>query len=397
MKAGMQLDYPKNEVKEADLSLLAGAHVAPCISIYLSAGTSVDAVKRDRGHLNELLRAAEPDLRARSMTPDEVLELIEAGRKANEVPQEPASAPVTSLALFASNGLFHSYRLPAAFASRVLVGSEFFIRPLLSFAAGSDRFFLLALSQNHVRLFEGSRFKIRELALRKTPENLREDLETFHFERETGFHTTTTPSHSANRRDKRGLVYHGAEPKPDRKERISHFFCDVEAGVAESLKGQNAPLVVATVDYLFPLYEKANTYAHLLGESISGNPDLLSPNALHSAAWKLAEKNIEAAHAKAFSVYQGHINSERTSTNVRKVVAEANSGHVRFLFVSQGAEQWGSLVPPDTVHVHAQREPGDDELLNLAAVLTIRNGGRVFVVPPDKLPQGATVAAVLRF
>jgi hypothetical protein len=59
-------------------------------------------------------------------------------------------------------------------------------------------------------------------------------------------------------------------------------------------------------------------------------------------------------------------------------------------------EQWGSLVLPETVHLHSGQEPGDDELLNLAAVLTLRHEGPVYVVPPDELREGASLAAVFR-
>jgi hypothetical protein len=96
-------------------------------------------------------------------------------------------------------------------------------------------------------------------------------------------------------------------------------------------------------------------------------------------------------------VYQAHINSSRTSSNLRKVVIAAERGLVRFLFLPSEGEQWGSLAAPETVHVHNKQEPGDDELLNLAAVLTIRRGGHVYVVPPNELPEGAEVAAVFRF
>jgi len=96
-------------------------------------------------------------------------------------------------------------------------------------------------------------------------------------------------------------------------------------------------------------------------------------------------------------VYHEHVNTPLTSSNLRDVLAAAERGIIRSLFIPTTGERWGSLVPPATVHLHVKEEPGDDELLNLAAVLTIRHGGHVYVVPPEKLSEGADVAAVFRF
>ncbi|CAD5939922.1 hypothetical protein PCC9214_01853 [Planktothrix tepida] len=49
------------------------------------------------------------------------------------------------------------------------------------------------------------------------------------------------------------------------------------------------------------------------------------------------------------------------------------------------------------LNVHPEAEPGDDDLLNLAAVQTLLNGGIVYAVPPDSVPDEARLAAVFRY
>ncbi len=195
--------------------------------------------------------------------------------------------------------------------------------------------------------------------------------------------------------NQKGAIFHG--PSVTNKDRLIHFFRDVDLGVVSTLKNQEAPLIVAAVEYLFPIYKEANTYPHLLEDMIPGNPDLLTPDALHAASWKIVQSRASEAEARAFEVYEEHINTPLTSSNLRKVIAAAASGRVRFLFVPSTGEQWGLFQPPETVHIHEKNEPGDDELLNLAAILTLRHGGRVHVVPANGLHQGAEVAAVFRF
>lgn len=268
-----------------------------------------------------------------------------------------------------------------------MVGKEFLVRPVLPLIPTHDRFFVLALSQKHVRLFEGSRTGMEDRHLQQTPENLHEDLEGLSFERRYEMHTAASVASN-----QKGAIFHG--PSVSSKDRLIHFFRDVDRGVANLLKGQEAPLIVGSVEYLFPIYKEANTYPHLLDQAIVGNPDLLSAEALHAASWKIFEKQLSNEAARALEVYKPHVNTPLTSSNLRKIVAAADRGTVRFLFLSPTGEQWGSFESPETVHLHEKQEPGDEDLLNLAAVLTLGHGGQVWVVSANELREGADIAAV---
>lgn len=377
------------ESREAECADLIARHVEPCISIYTSDCSGRDGERQCLPRLNRLLRTAESRLQKTSMTIDEAESLLTSNWRLFE---ESGASHLGSqgFAVFMSKDFFGYRRLTAPVANQVAVAHEFLVRPLLPLVPPEDHFFVLALSQNHVRLLEGSRIGICERAMHEVPGNLREDLEGLHFERHYQMHTASSPS-----AHQKGAVFHG--PSIEHKDRLIHFFRDVDRGVADSLKGQQGPLILAAVDYLFPTYREANTYPHLLDETIDGNPDLLPPNALHDAAWKIFEEQVSKASARAFAVYQEHVNTPLTSSNLREVIVAAERGVVRFLFVPSNGERWGSLGPSQTVHVHAKQEPGDGDLLNLAAILTLRHGGRVYLVPPEQLREGVDLAAVFRF
>jgi len=323
------------------------------------------------------------------MTVDEAERLLESNWQLVQG-AESADSSMQAVAIFFSKDFFGCCGLPASVVKRMVVGSEFFIRPLLPLWPMNDRFFVLALSQKRVRLFQGSRYGIEERDLQDTPENLREDLAGLSFERNYEMHTAASRASS-----QKGAIFHG--PGIQNKDRLIHFFRDVDRGVAAVLKHQDAPLIVAAVEYLFPIYREANTYPHLLEDMIPGNPDLLTQNALHAASRKIVESHASGAEARAFEVYKEHINTPLTSSNLRKVIAAAASGRVRLLFVPPTGEQWGLFQPPETVHVHDKKEPGDDELVNLAAILVLRDGGEVHIVPSDEFREGAELAAVFRF
>jgi len=83
---------------------------------------------------------------------------------------------------------------------------------------------------------------------------------------------------------------------------------------------------------------------------------------------------------------------------VREAVLAAHHGRVDVLFVALGVQMWGNFDPStNTVHVHQDSEPGDEDLLDLAAVQSILNGGTVYAVELEQVPEHAPLAAVFRY
>ncbi len=373
-------------IEASQFATLTGGHEAPCISLYTPTGAG--AAKGEFARLLELLRTAKAGLADASMTIEKAEEQLKSQWPLVEQ-NAAAHKNARGRAVFMAGNFFACHHLAEPVAERAVIGRVFFLRPLLPVMGASGRFFLLAMSQKHVALFEAWRDGIHKLNIEMVPASLHEDLEGQEFERQSQFHSAAPKSTG-----KRGSVFYGTDI--NQKERILHFLRTVDRTVARLLKGQSAPLVVAALEYLFPLYKTANTYPHLLENGVAGNPDVLAPDALHAASWKLVESHLEEAKVSALDMYKKLVNTERTSSNLREILVAAERERIRYLFVPPSGEQWGSFVLPETVHLHSQQEPGDDELLNLAAVLTLRHEGPVYVVPPEELREGAPLAAVFR-
>ena len=80
------------------------------------------------------------------------------------------------------------------------------------------------------------------------------------------------------------------------------------------------------------------------------------------------------------------------------VLRGASAKAIETLLVSAGPPRWGRFEDADGgVERHDEQEPGDEDLLNRAAVLAARGGARVYAVDPEKLPDESPVAATLRF
>jgi hypothetical protein len=295
------------------------------------------------------------------------------------------------LAAFLAPGFFRSYRLPAAFPERAVVGRHFHLKPVLPLVIRNCRFYVLAISQKQVRLLQGTEHGVHEVALDKVPQGLAEALRFTEKEEPLLFHTRPAGGGASW-----GAIFHGhGVGIDDHKADLLDYFRQVDRGLHEVLREERAPMVLAGVEYLWPIYREANRYPHLLEEGVPGSPDRLSGRELHDRAWAVVAPHFRQAHAKAAALYGQLAGTGLTSDDLEEVVRAAHAGRVELLFVARDRERWGTFDPAGgAVAVHDREEPGDEGLLNLAALYTVLHGGDVYVVGPDEVPGGAPQAAL---
>ena len=298
------------------------------------------------------------------------------------------------LATFSSVELFRRYRLPLAFDELVVVSRRFHVKPLLPLLTGDGRFYVLALSQNEVRFLESTRYSVREVELKGVPQGLAEALRYDDKEQQLQFHTPTPVG-----RGEQAAVFHGqGVGADDAKTDILRYFRQIDRGLSALLKDERAPLVLAGVHYLLPIYKEANKYAHLVDEGVLGNPEGVSAEELHDHAWAIVEPHFLKAREEAYLRYEQLAGTEQASNKLAKVVTGAYQGRIEELFVAVGIQQWGIFDSgAHRVHHHREAEPGDEDLLDFAAVHTLLHGGTVYAVAPDQVPDNTFIAAVFRY
>jgi len=156
--------------------------------------------------------------------------------------------------------------------------------------------------------------------------------------------------------------------------------------------------MLAGVDYLHPIYREVNTYPHLMGDGIGGNPERLSAKDLHALAWAVVRPYFQKAQQEAIDRYKEFASSERASNRVRKIISAAYHGRIELLFVVPDFQQWGTFDPStDELHLHKKEKTGDEDLLELAAIQTLLNGGTVYVVESGTMLDTGSLAAVFRY
>jgi hypothetical protein len=378
-----------------DLADLVAYEAEPCVSIFLPLHRFGVEMRQNSLVLKGLLRSAEVQLRDRGFAKEEVeaiLAPIEELVESSELWVEPCAG----LALFAAPGVYHAFGLDVPPKEAAIVSDRFTIRPLLPLLEADGRFYILALSIRHVRLLEADRHGVRSLDLPKLPANMRDALGSMEYYSELQVHSAS-PAAALGRR--KGVVHgHGDSDEEHFKRDLLNYFRKISDALRHGLADRDAPLVLAAVDEYLPLYRTASGDPRLLETPVHGNPDFSTDEELRQKAWPIVEPKLleEREHAlERFAKLRG---GTRTSTDLAEIVFAAREGRVETLFVDAQAERWGSCDPVRReARIHVGRAPGDEELLERAAVDTLTRGGVVHAVPPSAMPVPSLIAATLRF
>jgi hypothetical protein len=376
-----------------DVRTLLEERDGPCITIYLPMERAGKETRQNAIRFKNALRTAEARLAEHGLQEGEIEELINPLSSAfsDEAFWQYQS---DGLAIYCAPGMVQSYRLPLAFEELVVVSDRFLLKPVLQLFTGNGAFYVLALSQNAVRLLRGTRYLIDEIPLPEDmPTSREEALEQDDEERQLQFRTNVP----RNKGDAQAPAFHG-HADADERVNLLRYFLEVDRGVQEVLKDAQAPLVLFGVDYLLPLYRERNNYPHLIDDAVTGNPDTLRPEEIHAAAWEVVgpviERDVEADAAK----YRELQSADRATGDLHMALPAAAYGRVESLFVPVGVRQWGQFnMTNSTVEPHDEPQPGDEDLLDLTAAHTIINSGKVHVVAPEEIPGSGPLAAVLRY
>jgi len=366
-----------------------------CVSIYMPTHRMAAETRQDPIRLKNALAEAESRLQQLGLKATEARSLLDPVYRLS-------GSPIfwrhqgDGLAIFLSPTLFCYYRLPIAFDELLVVTRRFHIKPLLNLLAADGLFYILALSQNQVRFLQASRHSVLQIEPEEMPKGLSDALRYDVYEQRLQFHTQTAASNVPGRR---AAVYHGqGGGTDDAKENILRYFRQVDRGLQELLNEEKAPLVLSGVDYLIPLYLKANTYTHTLEKGITGNPEELSDSELHVLAWKIVEPLFLESQQQDFSRYMDLSAGPRASRDIRLILSASHEGRIEVLFVARNVRQWGSLANEGKDLVLADEQgPGMEDVLDLAAVQTILHGGTVHVITPGEMGVHGPIAAIYRY
>lgn len=371
----------------SELRTLLAEHDGPCVSLYMP--THRGGSEEDPIRFRNLLKQAEAKLAAQGMRSPEARDFLAPLQDFQEV-ADFWSHQCDGLAMFVSRDFQGVYRLPGKFHEEVQVGGLFLVTPLLPLLHGEGRFFLLALSQNHVRLFQGTKFSMSEVDLKGVPKNIEEAMRNHDRDEVLTFHSRRTSSGGW------GAIFEGhGVGIDDAKDDLLRYFRQIDRGLHPLLREERVPLVLASVEYLHPIYRQANTYSHLEEQGVDGNPDRMSAQELHDRAWKILRSQFEHGQQEALGRYQQVVKRGNATDDIAKIIPAAYRGELKSLFVASNTAVWGTVSQSsDQFEIHDQPKSSDENLSNFATVHTLRHGNAVHVLPVEEMPSGATLAGI---
>jgi hypothetical protein len=341
----------------------------PIVSIFLPQ----DSTRPDKDPLqlrNALQWAQESLVRDHGQSPLQAAAILAPiGETLDSSPQ-----PGHGVAWFAAPGRALSLPLPGVPDPTIEIGDAADTLRLLPHLSTGPDYFVLAVSQNHTRVFRANRYSIEAFEVRDLPKSLSDAL--WYVQREVTFE-----------RHGSGAMHASGGGQQSRKSDLHQYLHQVDSAVCTALAGSHAPLVVMGVGYEASMYINESHYRHVLHTPVPGNPDLLDLPTIHERTWAVVSAQSGPADAAAARA-RDLVGTGRAVTDLTEITAAAESGAVDQFLVARsltnGGERRGRL---------------DEVRSTLSGALNsaMAHGAAAHVVDDTEMPKGAVAVAILRY
>lgn len=362
------------------------------VSIYMPTFRMGKEVNQSRIILKNLLKEAEG-------------KLLEIGKGQRDIDKQLKPAHMlldetifwqnqeSGLGLFISPQEFKYFKIPMDVKEVVVVSNRYYLKPLIKVLNSDFTFNILTLSQAQIKLYEAGRNRIEEVNVPEIDELVENYIPAKDLHQEA-----TSPKGAAAGM---GSYMHGYnEMSQTEKNEISKHLRSIDKEVNRVLKESKNNLLIHSVDYIYPMYKEVSVYPNLMDESIKGSPEGLHIKDIHSKALDiyLPRFNLVIEHELDRYKTLRATDSKLANENLDNIVKASVIGNVDRLFIADDIEQWGAFDPENhSVTIDNKEGSGQRDLLDYAAIMTMANGGKVFVLDKELLPGLKPVGAVLRF
>ncbi len=381
-----------------ELDELLACEARPAISIYLPTHKAGREIRQDAIRLRNMLSAVAERLRAERRGP-EVDVLIEPARRLLD-DEEFWRHQEHGLAIFIAPGFDRVHKLPIEMPEEYAIGRHFCIRPLLPIVEKTGSFWLLTITAGRTGLYRGSRWAIAEVGGIDLPHGIGEIYGESDFQGQHYASPTGRPSLAPSGLSKAQSF--GDTPEDLRKTQLLQLLRRIAGVVEPVVRREPAPVILAAQPEIQGNFREMADWKELLPDGIQENPDAMSEDALRDKASLLLDLGREKSRGDAIGRLNGLMGTGKAATTPDDIVKAALDGRVERLFLLPDRPVWGRLIEAgdraeDRIVVHDEKASDDDDLLNYAAVMTLRQGGEVMLVEPAQLPSTSPAAAILRY
>ncbi|HET6569320.1 MAG TPA: hypothetical protein VFG50_15235 [Rhodothermales bacterium] len=388
-------------ISSEDLREMAELRAAHCVSLYMPTYRFQSQLSQNPIRLKNLLRSARQQLDDAGVPQYDVETLLQPAVDLFGNDDFWLSMS-DGLAAFLAPGFSRFLRLPVQFEELVVPNGRFHLTPLFPLVAADQKFYVLALSQKRVKLYQCTPYTVSEVHAPSMPESIQEALwADDHEAGRTQLHPGTSTSGASAQAAFHAHGYNEQDMIKRPHDDLFRFFQQVDYGLREALGEERAPLVLACVEYYVPIYHEANEYPGLITDRfVPGNFEYENTRTLHEQAWNAVRPIFLKKCEDAIARFNQLLNTDgdMASDDLKEIVPASVFSRVDTVFVPVTEHLWGQYdADQNTVEIHEERAAGDEDLLDLVAVHTYLNGGTVHAVEETTMPVKNAIAATFRY
>ena len=365
----------------------------PCLSLYQPTHRHHPDNQQDPIRFRNLVKELEEPLR-QQFPKDDIRTLLQPFLAlANDM--DFWNHTLDGLAVLGARGIFRVYKLQRPVTEFALVADSFHTKPLMRILQSADRYQVLGLNRQEIRLFEGNRDALDEIELARTvPKTITEALG----DELTEPHRTVASFGGIG--DGHSPMHHGHGGKESEVDiDAERFFRAIDRGILEHhSKPAGLTLILAALPQHHHLFHQVSHNPLLIEDSIEVHPDSLTIEELRQRAWQILEPHYLARLAKLVEEF-GNAKSKGLGDDVLVQVAKAIvAGRVATLMIeavrkipgridsATGEIEFGDLSHPEV-----------DDVLDDLGELALKKGGQIVIVPTERMPTDTGIAAIYRY
>lgn len=298
------------------------------------------------------------------------------------------------LLVCASDNTINMYHLPVDTEEYVAVDKTFHLAPLLGLMQDEKDFYVLALAQHDPVLYKGNFYGLEASGI-ELPVSVKDALNIDEpNQKSENQGTANAPSTNTGWFNGRG----GAR-NPQEEDRMRYF--RMIDKIIHAKADCSLPMIVAGIESETVEYKKISKYPVLLKQIIAGNHTADDMRPLFDKAMPIIQRElVMPEHQAAIQEYQqlSGANPARTASDSKSIQDAAGQGRVDKLLTRM------SRKTADTVRDKLDRvtritfpDAKEAKKLNAVAMTVWQNSGRVYNLMPEEMPNGALMAARLRY
>ncbi|RCW43771.1 hypothetical protein [Halanaerobium sp. MA284_MarDTE_T2] len=377
-----------DEINLQILKKLISCEDEPCISIYMSTqsvkkGEFTKLKIEFKNLIQEVTEKLKKRWRFNEREIKKMLSRIETLVEEVDFWQNQKSG----LAVFLNKDIFEYFKLPVDFSDKTHVSRYFNIKQLISVLWDNPKYYLLALSPNYSKLYKCDRSEINELEINGLPKNIKEFLNLDEEAAESPLSMSKAGTSS---------IYHGGGGGEEDNEDLLHYLRKINEVVNNRLKNTKEKLIIAADDSLFSHYQNINTYPHMLNKNVNGNPEKIPSDKLYEKSLQLIEPHLHDYTDEVLAKYGELKNTDKSSEDLEDIIEAAYFSKVDTLLLDKTAKKEG-FFDKDNNKVKKDNSIRDYDLYNFAALNVIKNGGKVYSLNSEEMPDGTYIAAIYRY